>query len=65
MVGSENLFTAAADVGVGRVVYTSSVATLGLSNDGTAASESAPSTEAVLVDIAGGVQLKIPTIGRA
>jgi len=44
VVGSENLFTAAADVGVGRVVYTSSVATLGLSHDGTAASETAPST---------------------
>ena len=44
VTGSENLFAAAAEVGVGRVVYTSSVATLGLSSDGTAASESAPST---------------------
>ena len=38
--GTENLFAAAAEVGVGRVVYTSSVATLGLSPDGTPASES-------------------------
>ncbi len=44
VTGTENLFAAAVDVGVGRVVYTSSVATLGLSSDGTAASESAPST---------------------
>jgi len=44
VTGSENVFAAAAEVGVGRVVYTSSVATLGLSADGTAASETAPST---------------------
>jgi dihydroflavonol-4-reductase len=49
VVGSENLFTAAADVGVGRVVYTSSVATLGLSNDGTASSETAPSSLASMI----------------
>jgi dihydroflavonol-4-reductase len=44
VTGSENLFAAADEVGVGRVVYTSSVATLGLSSDGSAASETAPST---------------------
>jgi dihydroflavonol-4-reductase len=49
VTGTENLFAAAADVGVGRVVYTSSVATLGLSADGTAASENAPSTLASMV----------------
>jgi dihydroflavonol-4-reductase len=49
VVGSENLFAAAADVGVGRVVYTSSVATLGLSSDGTAACETAPSTLASMI----------------
>jgi len=47
--GSENLFAAAAEVGVGRVVYTSSVATLGLLADGSAASEGTPSSLGAMI----------------
>lgn len=42
--GSVDLFRAAAEAGVGRMLYTSSVATLGLHKDGTAADEETPST---------------------
>jgi dihydroflavonol-4-reductase len=40
--GSRNLLRAAAEAGVGRMVYTSSVATLGLKRDGTPADETTP-----------------------
>ncbi|MBS35365.1 MAG: NAD-dependent dehydratase [Thiotrichales bacterium] len=40
--GSLNLFRAAADAGVERMVYTSSVATLGLNADGTSSTETTP-----------------------
>ena len=40
--GSRNLLRAAAEAGVARVVYTSSVATLGLNRDGTPADETTP-----------------------
>jgi dihydroflavonol-4-reductase len=43
--GTRNLMEAAMRAGVERVVYTSSVATLGLRPDGTAADESAPLAE--------------------
>lgn len=42
--GSVNLMRAAAEAGVGRIVYTSSVATLGLIRDGTPADEKTPVT---------------------
>jgi dihydroflavonol-4-reductase len=42
--GTVDLFTAAAEAGVTRMVYTSSVATLGLHKDGTSADEETPST---------------------
>lgn len=42
--GTVDLFTAAADAGVTRMIYTSSVATLGLHKDGTSADEETPST---------------------
>jgi len=42
--GTRALMAAALAVGVGRVVYTSSVATLGLKDDGSAADETTPST---------------------
>ncbi len=41
--GSQNILQAAAQIGVKRIVYTSSVATLGLNADGTPADEEAPS----------------------
>ena len=40
--GSLNLLRAAADAGVERMVYTSSVATLGLNADGTSSTETTP-----------------------
>ena len=40
--GSRNLLLAAADAGVGRMVYTSSVAVLGLNGDGTPSDEETP-----------------------
>ncbi|RLI48729.1 MAG: NAD-dependent dehydratase [Candidatus Thorarchaeota archaeon] len=40
--GTLNIMRAAAEAGVGRVVYTSSVATLGLNHDGSPADESTP-----------------------
>ncbi len=40
--GTRALMRAAADAGVGRIVYTSSVATLGLHRDGTPADEATP-----------------------
>lgn len=42
--GTEALVLAAADAGVGRIVYTSSVAVLGLNRDGTPANEETPSS---------------------
>jgi dihydroflavonol-4-reductase len=47
--GSVNLFRAAAEAGVTRMVYTSSVATLGLLKDGGSADEDTPSTVADMV----------------
>ena len=47
--GSVNLFRAAAEAGVSRMVYTSSVATLGLRKDGGSADEDTPSTVADMV----------------
>ncbi len=47
--GSVNLFRAAAEAGARRMVYTSSVATLGLHKDGTPADEDTPSGEADMV----------------
>jgi len=47
--GSVNLFRAAAEAGATRMVYTSSVATLGLHKDGTPADEDTPSTLADMV----------------
>jgi dihydroflavonol-4-reductase len=47
--GTRALMTAALAAGVGRVVYTSSVATLGLNPDGSAADETTPSTLADMV----------------
>lgn len=40
--GSRQLFLAAADAGVKRMIYTSSVATLGINKDGTASNEDTP-----------------------
>jgi dihydroflavonol-4-reductase len=40
--GTRNLIMAAADVGVEKIVYTSSVATLGINKDGTASNETTP-----------------------
>lgn len=42
--GSQNIMLAAAETGVRRIVYTSSVATLGLNTDGTLADEETPSS---------------------
>ena len=42
--GTRNLIRAAADAGVKRIVYTSSVATLGINRDGTPADEETPSS---------------------
>ncbi len=42
--GSRNLMLAAAEAGVSRIVYTSSVATLGIHPDGSAANENTPSS---------------------
>lgn len=47
--GSVDLFRAAAEAGVDRMLYTSSVATLGLHKDGTAADEDTPSSLADMV----------------
>lgn len=47
--GSVNLFRAAAAAGATRMVYTSSVATLGIHKDGTPADEDTPSTLADMV----------------
>jgi len=47
--GSVDLFQAAAEAGVTRMVYTSSVATLGLHKDGRSADEETPSTLADMV----------------
>ncbi|MDQ6999533.1 MAG: NAD-dependent epimerase/dehydratase family protein [Mariprofundus sp.] len=41
--GTRNIMVAAANAGVSRIVYTSSVATLGLHSDGTPANETTPS----------------------
>jgi dihydroflavonol-4-reductase len=47
--GTRALMEAALGVGVGRIVYTSSVATLGLKDDGSAADETTPSTLADMI----------------
>lgn len=47
--GTDALLRAAADAGVHRVVYTSSVGALGLTKDGTAADESTPVSESDMV----------------
>ncbi len=49
VAGTRNLILAAKDAGVGRIVYTSSVATLGLSADGAPADEATPSTLADMI----------------
>ena len=47
--GSRNLLLAAARAGVGRIVYTSSVATLGANQDGTPADEETPAAYADMI----------------
>lgn len=47
--GTINLFRAAAEAGAGRMVYTSSVAVLGLHRDGTLSDEAVPSTRADMI----------------
>ena len=47
--GTRNLVRAAAEAGVERIVYTSSVATLGLHRDGTPADEETPSSLADMI----------------
>lgn len=47
--GTRELMLAAADAGVSRIVYTSSVATLGLNGDGSPADEDTPATIADMV----------------
>ncbi len=47
--GTRDLLRAAAEAGASRIVYTSSVATLGLTADGTPADEETPVTEAAMV----------------
>src|SRR5690606_33552494 len=42
--GTESLVLAAAEAGIKRIIYTSSVATLGLNKDGTPANEETPSS---------------------
>ena len=49
VTGTRNLMLAAAQTGVNRVVYTSSVATLGLNPDGTPADETTPVTLADMI----------------
>lgn len=44
VIGTRNIMLAAAEAGVGRIVYTSSVATLGLNPDGRPADEATPAT---------------------
>ena len=45
VVGTRNILEAARKSGVGRIVYTSSVATIGIPRDGTPGEETSPSTE--------------------
>jgi dihydroflavonol-4-reductase len=47
--GTENVLRAAAEAGVSRVVYTSSVAALGLTSDGSPASETTPVERARII----------------
>jgi dihydroflavonol-4-reductase len=47
--GTRELMMAAADAGVSRIVYTSSVATLGLNDDGSPADEDTPTTIADMI----------------
>ena len=49
--GTTSLMLAAADAGVARIVYCSSVAALGLTKDGTPADETTPVSEATVVGI--------------
>jgi len=47
--GTRHLMVAAGEAGVGRIIYTSSVATLGLSKDGTPADEETPADLADMI----------------
>jgi dihydroflavonol-4-reductase len=47
--GTRHVMTAAAEAGVSHIVYTSSVATLGASKDGTASTEDTPATAADMI----------------
>src|SRR5215475_1308246 len=47
--GTRNILNAARDAGVRRVVYTSSVATIGIPKDGTPGTEASPSTVADMI----------------
>lgn len=49
VIGTRTLLEAAQEAGVQRMVYTSSVATLGLNSDGTPADENTPSSLATMV----------------
>jgi dihydroflavonol-4-reductase len=49
VTGTRELMMAAADAGVSRIVYTSSVATLGLNGDGSPADEDTPATIADMI----------------
>ena len=49
VTGTQNLVMAAAEAGMLRIVYTSSVATLGINADGTPADENTPSSLATMV----------------
>jgi dihydroflavonol-4-reductase len=49
VIGTRSLLEAAQEAGVQRIVYTSSVATLGLQTDGTAADEATPSSLATMI----------------
>lgn len=49
VIGTRSLLEAAQEAGVSRIVYTSSVATLGLHADGTSADEDTPSSLATMV----------------
>jgi dihydroflavonol-4-reductase len=49
VTGTRNLLTAAAEAGVSRIIYTSSVAALGLTADGTPATEDTPVNPSAIV----------------
>ena len=52
--GTVALFRAAAEAGVARMIYTSSVATLGIHSDGTPSNEDTPVSEAIWLGITSG-----------